>query len=55
MNPLKVGVKLTLLDNRVVLGDEKGLLSIVCLVSLVLGLQLLVDVAAEFLEKHCKG
>jgi hypothetical protein len=47
-------MKLTLLDNRVVLRNEKGLLAIICLVGLVLGLQLLVDIAAEFLEKHVK-
>lgn len=45
-------MKLTLLDNSVVLGNEKGLPAIVCLIGLVLGLQLLVDVATEFFEKH---
>ena len=42
----------TLLEHCVVLGDEKGLLAIVCLIGLVLGLNFLVDIATELLEKH---
>ncbi len=43
---------LTLLEDSVVLGNEKGLLSIIGLVGFVLGGNLLVDVGTELLVKH---
>jgi hypothetical protein len=45
---------LTLLDHSVILRDEKRLLAIVCLIGLVLRLEFLIHITAEFLEKHLK-
>lgn len=49
--PLSVKI-LTLLDHSVILGDEQGLFAIVGLISLILGLEFMINIAAELLEKH---